>query len=76
MLMTITTIAGFSVGSLLILLAIGFSIYGRTFGRDSLFMIAIGTAMIALATWEVTKPNYEEEAGYVPWDAPVKADGE
>lgn len=70
MLMTITTIAGFSVGTALILLSIGLSIYGRSFGKDSLFLIVIGALMVGLATWEVLEPDLdEEEAGYVSWDS-------
>ena len=70
MLTTITTIAGFSVGGLLLLLSIGLSIYGRSFGKDSLFMSVIGLIMIGLSTWQIMKPGAGEgEADYVSWDS-------
>lgn len=68
MLTTITTIAGFGVGSLLLLIAIFFAFKSRTFGKDIISLVLIALVMIGLSTWQVMKPNFQEEAGYVPWD--------
>ncbi|MBK1701149.1 hypothetical protein [Thiococcus pfennigii] len=68
MLTTITTIAGFGVGSLLLLIAIFFAIKSRTFGKDIISLVVIALVMIGLSTWQVVKPNLQAEAGYVPWD--------
>ncbi|AGA91833.1 hypothetical protein Thimo_3153 [Thioflavicoccus mobilis 8321] len=73
MLMKITTIAGFGVGSFLVLIAVFFAFKSRSFGKDIISLIVIGLVMIGLSTWQVIKPSHEADAGYVPWSQSAPA---
>jgi len=70
MLTMITVTAGFSIGTFIVLIAIFFAFRSRSFGKDSVFFLAIGFVMIGLATWQLIKP--EPDVGYIPYDAPVE----
>ncbi|MEY6433335.1 hypothetical protein ABC977_13080 [Thioalkalicoccus limnaeus] len=68
---TITMIAGFFVGSLLVLIPAFFSFRTRSFGKDSMGLILIGLVMLGLSTWSLVKPD--RDTGYIPYEAPTEA---